>query len=39
LQVRHYHTLQKPAPYAVDCIVAFNNARVNGASGYREERQ
>jgi len=39
LQVRHYHTMQKPAPYAVDRIVAFNNVRANGASGYREERQ
>jgi glycosyltransferase involved in cell wall biosynthesis len=38
LQVRHYHTLQKPAPYAVDCIVAFNHDRANGASGYGEER-
>ncbi len=39
LQVRHYHTLQKPAPYAVDRIVAFDNAKANGASGYRKERQ
>jgi glycosyltransferase involved in cell wall biosynthesis len=31
LQVRHYHTLQKPAPYAVDCIVAFNNTKAKRA--------
>jgi glycosyltransferase involved in cell wall biosynthesis len=40
LQVRHYHTSQKPAPYAVDCIfVGFNNPRTGWDPGYREEEE
>lgn len=39
LQVRHHHTLQKPAPYAVDCIIAFNTAKAKEGLGYREGRQ